>query len=492
MYLYRFFKTTTSLFRPTSYKILLISLFLIAAVLRLWGLGNFDISPDESHFIGDAYRFFTGDPYTVPRHHPFRHGVPFVGHPFLAQDLMVIFFKLIGPSVTAGRLVIAFSNLAALAGAFILSRMLFGNSVAFLTLLLLVFLPHDVRYARDAHIDPLLGATLVWAAIFFWKVLTSQRTHWGGWLGITSALVWASKINGPFLFLFYGLAVLFIIGKNQAYVWIKEHFKQLLLFVISFTLFFILLVDPKSYIDALINPADPDISSFTKVFSFFLENTSIFTKRLVFYLYSIPFALLVIYGLSILLKRHHKEQLFLLSLVIIYGHIFITHAGHSGEYGYVVLNPYFAMLAAISIEAFRPKLKLIALIILIIFFIPLLILHGLRIDLGGATQLTKFNDSNFRYGQRPYRDAIKAINELPGNPVVLWIKDGDRPVPTMDIRGGVRLWPFFELNSVDTVLTASVQNKNELILYKDFKEYREFSYRGTDKVWILRRSDYVQ
>ena len=123
----------------------------------------------------------------------------------------------------------------------------------------------------------------------------------------------------------------------------------------------------------------------------------------------------------------------------------------------------------------------------LIFFIPLLILHGIRLDIGSWTQLTKFNDSNFRYGQKPYRDAIVAINKITPPPVVLWIKDGDRQVPMMDIRGNVRLWPFFELGSVDTILLANSQMKSELISKREFYQYKEFNFKGRDNVWILRR-----
>ena len=134
-------------------------------------------------------------------------------------------------------------------------------------------------------------------------------------------------------------------------------------------------------------------------------------------------------------------------------------------------------------------LRKVTLVIILIFFVPLLILHGLRFNIGHFTQLTNFNDSNFRYGQRTYRDAIVAINEITPPPIVWWIKDGDRQVPMMDIKGGVRLWPFFELNSVDTVLLADAEMKSELISNKEFYQYREFDYKGVDKVWMLRRTN---
>ena len=160
--------------------ILVVFLLIIGVSLRLWGLGNFDISPDEHHFIQEAYRYITNDPYLVPRHHPFKHAIPFVGHPFLGGYLITFIFKIFGPSVATGRLIFAFANISALIGTYLLGRTLFGNRIAVVALALLVFLPHDVRYGRDAHLDPLLGATLIWSVYFYWKFLNSKKMHWGG------------------------------------------------------------------------------------------------------------------------------------------------------------------------------------------------------------------------------------------------------------------------------------------------------------------------
>ena len=463
------------------------AIILSKQILRIWGLGNFDISPDEHHFIQDAYRYFTSDPYTVPRHHPFRHGVPFVGHPFLGQDLMQISFRLFGPSVFSGRLVMALSNLFAVLGTYFLARTLFDKKIALLSLFLIVFLPHDVRYGRDAHLDPLLEASLVWAAIFFWKMLNSNKLFWGGLVGLASALVMTSKINGPFLFIFYGFALLIYTRIRNLQQWSKEHFKQIVLAVLSFSLLFFLFVDPKSYLDALINPADPEIATIDKIVGPFLDGGIKFMTKIIFYLYGLPFATLVLFGLFILIKRHKSADLFLVALFLVYSHIFITHSGHSGEYGYITLNPYFVLMASVALLYFKPAIRKVALVVVLIFFIPLLILHGIRLDIGSWTQLTKFNDSNFRYGQKPYRDAIVAINKITPSPVVLWIKDGDRQVPMMDIRGNVRLWPFFELGSVDTILLANSQMKSELISKREFYQYKEFNFKGRDNVWILRR-----
>lgn len=480
------FKKRVSL-HITSYNFLIIFLFLIAAVLRLWGLGNFDISADESHYISDAYRYFTGDPYSVPRHHPFQHPKPSMGHPFLAQDIMVVFFKIIGPSLYSGRLVMALSNLIALLGTFLLAKALYGKKTALLALLLLTFLPHDIRYARDAHLDPLLGASLIWAVLFFWKVLTSEKIYWGGLLGLTTALTMATKMNAPFLFFFYGLSLALYTKINALKSWIKSHAVQIVTAAISFATLFVFLVDPGSYLDGLLHPADPGFV-LSRLVSTFLGNHKGFTPRLVLHLYTVPFIILTTVGVTILLIRRKQADLFLLSLLVVLSHIYITHSGGpSGEYGYIILNPYFTILAAIALISFKQKFRKLAFAIVMVFFLPILILHALRIDIGPFTQLTNFNDSNFRFGQTTYINAINSINQLPGTPIVLWIKDGDRTVPFMNIRGVVRLWPFFQLNEVDTVLLADKEMKNGLITSGQFAEYKNFHYRGKDNLWILVR-----
>jgi len=429
-------KFSLKLLKLRPYGFIVLSLFAIGVLLRLWGLGNFDISPDEHHFIHEAYRYITGDPYIVPRWHAFRHGVPFVGHPFLGGDLIILSFKIFGASVTTGRLVLVISNIIAIAGTYILARTLFGKSVAIAALAFLVFLPHDVRYGRDAHLDPLLGATVVWAVFFFWKLLSQKKIYWGILAGFSAALVMATKINGPFLFAFYILATSLYTKINDLKKLISAHFVQIVLAGLFFIIPFVLLVAPQAYLDALVNPADPDIDSFSKVISVFMRDSYSMTKRLVIHLYTIPFSILVVIGILKLLGRRRQEDFFLLSVLAVYAHIFVTHSGHSGEYGYITLNPYLSILAGIALYSLKPFIRKFVIFITLLFFLPIMVLHGLRLDVGPFTQLTKFNDSNFRYGQRPYRDAISAINKIPGSPVVLWVKDGDRHVPIMDVRGG--------------------------------------------------------
>lgn len=468
------------------YLLWFIVLLFTAGLVRFWGLGNFDISPDEHHFIQDAYRLYTGDPYTVSRHHPFRHGVPFVGHPFFAQYWMILFFNLFGASVWAGRAVMVTANIIGLLGTYLLGRMLFGNRVGVLAVALLVLLPHDLRYARDAHLDPMLGATLIWAVIALWKLLATKTYHWAAWLGIVSAFVWATKINGLFLFVFFALAILFWKRKVPLLVWLRQYFPLFATAAGFFVITFGILVSAQAYLDAIVNPADPEIAGFSKVIAPFFTAGPQMVGHLITTLYSWPFALLVIGGLILILVRRSAQDLFLLSVVVAYGHIFVTHVGHSGEYGYITLNPYFGILAGLALLWMSHRARFPIAAIVILLFFPITVVHGMRLDVGKWTAFSKFNDSNFRYGQTVYKDAIAEINKLPGNPTVLWMRNGDRQVPFMEIRGGVRLWPFIELKDADTILVAQRQELEKYLTSGEFRIYKEFRFQQ-DMLWVLRR-----
>lgn len=466
----------------------LILLLVLAATIRFWGLGNFDISPDEYHFIQDAYRLYTHDPYMDARHHPFRHGQPFVGHPYFAQYWMILFFNALGPSVASGRAVMVVANLVALVGTYVLGSMLFSRKVGLTAAALLVLLPHDLRYARDAHLDPMLGATVVWSAIALWKVLTTKQHHWAAWLGVISAFVWATKINGLFLFVFFALAVLLWRKGVPLLAWIRQHVALLATAAGFFVVTLGILVSPGAYVDALVNPADPEIAGFSKVVMPFFTSGPQMVKHLISTLYSYPFALLVVLGLGRLLLRRGKADLFLLSILIAYGHIFITHVGHSGEYGYITLNPYFGILAASVVTGLPRRLAFPVAAVVVLLYFPITIVHGMRLDVGGFSQFSQFNDSNFRYGQTVYRDAIQAINELGGTPTVLWVRKGDRHAPLMEIRGGVRFWPLIPLAEADTVLTAHPEKVAELTSTHAFHVYRQFQFKD-DLVWLLRKNE---
>lgn len=457
-----------------------------AAFIRLYAIGNFDVSPDEHHFIHEAFRFLTGDPYMVPRHHPFQHGAPFVGHPFLAQDIMYVFFKLFGPSIAVGRSVMAVANIWALIGTYVLARLLFNKRVAFFSLVFLAFLPHDIRYARDAHLDPLLGANLVWTCIFLWKFLKSQKYIWSILLGVSTALVVATKINGPFIFLMFGLVGIVFLFHERQVRFIKERSIHVLLAFTTFFILFYILVSPQAYLDALIHPMDPYLSDYKLQLHIFFTTFFRWNAKIVLYLYTLPFFLLVVAGLYSALKRRGLKNLYIICIFLVYSHIFFTHNGHSGEYGYITLNPYFSIFAGLGFVSIKKSMQKYVLLILFLFVIPIIILHGLRIDFVGVSQLSKFNDSNFRFGQTTYHDAVKEINNLPGNPVVLWIRDKDRTVPFLEIRGGIKLWTFINEGEFDTILTADKDNV-EGYTNKNFFMYKTITGKN-EKLWILRKS----
>lgn len=468
------------------YLLWFVVLLLTAGLVRFWGLDNFDASPDEHHFIQDAYRLYTGDPYTVARHHPFQHGQPFVGHPYFAQYWMILFFNALGSSVATGRTVMVVANLVALLGTYVLGSMLFSRKAGIIALALLVLLPHDIRYARDGHLDPMLGATLIWAVIALWKLLTTKTYHWAAWLGIVSAFVWATKINGPFLFVFFVLAVLFWKRQTSLLVWLRRHLSLFAMAAGFFVVTFVILVSPEAYLDALLHPADPEIAGLSKIAMPFFTAGPQMVGHLITTLYSWPFALLVIGGLVRILVRRSAQDLFLLSVVVAYGHIFVTHVGHSGEYGYITLNPYFGILAGLALLWMSHRARFPIAAIVILLFFPITVVHGMRLDVGKWTAFSKFNDSNFRYGQTLYRDAIAEINGLPGNPTVLWVRHGDRNVPFMEIRGGVRLWPFIELKDANTILVAQRQESEKYLTSGEFRIYKEFRFQQ-DVLWVLRR-----
>ena len=467
---------------------LFILIFLLAAFLRIWGIGNFDVSFDEDHYTHDAYRFLTHDPYMVPRHHTFQHAKPSTGHPFLVQFLMIGSYRLFGPTLTSGRLVSVLANLVALVGAFYLAYLLYGKKTAFLTMLFLTILPHDVRYARDAHLDAVMGATAVWATICFWKVLTTRSWKWGMGLGVMTALVLATKINGPFIFIFYLLGLVGYTRIGNTHLWLSQHWKQLVWAVGVCGVVFFLLIAPDAYLDGIIHPSDPSFQNPWRIVTGVVFYGFTMVQRIVLYLYTIPFAILVITGLFLAMRRRQPQGLLLFSMWVAFSHVFFTHGGISGEYGYLMFNPYWAILAAVAYLKLGSTVRMGFISSFILMAVPLLILHGLRLDIGSMGALTPFNDSNYRYGQMTMRQAVWAINALPGKPVVLWVKDDRRPLPMLELSGNVSLGPFMDIKQVNTILVSEPSRMLELV-QGDFYIYQTLDNPKDIRIWILRRRD---
>jgi 4-amino-4-deoxy-L-arabinose transferase-like glycosyltransferase len=151
--------------------LILASVTLIAAVLRLWDLGNIPqgIHGDEAQVGMDARRVLEHGwigPYT-----PAALGQP-SGHAYLTAPSVALF----GSTVFAARLPLALTGIAAIPLTFVLFRLLSTRTVAAIAALLLAVSLWHIHYSRVAH-WPVSYVTVALVVLVLWT-LALQRGHW--------------------------------------------------------------------------------------------------------------------------------------------------------------------------------------------------------------------------------------------------------------------------------------------------------------------------
>jgi cellulose biosynthesis protein BcsQ len=180
-----------------------IAVLVLAAWVRLWGLGAIGFNSDEAVYSGQAAAL-ANDPNLTPFFPVFR------AHPLLFQFALADVFALTGVSDVTGRVVSAILGVLTVYLAYRLGRLLYGRPAGLIAALLLAVMPYHVVVTRQVLLDgPMtLFATLALYAVA--KYALSLERMWLYAAGAAMGLTFLSKETGGILlaaiFAFFALS----------------------------------------------------------------------------------------------------------------------------------------------------------------------------------------------------------------------------------------------------------------------------------------------
>ena len=405
-------------------KIIIIgTIILIALGLRVWNLEKPDITADEFHYISESRRLLDKDPYISIRHHAFKHAKPNMGHPFLAQVIGAIVFKLTGRSIFTARLPSVLFAILTLFLLFFFNKKLGGKTVI-ISVLLFAVLPFAVRFNRDAHLDTLLTFWTTLVALSIWRYDQRQNIFWLILSGIAGGLAISTKLNGVIALI---LAIFLLRVINKVTV------KKLFYLLIPAVLVSLLLNDPMSYVDGIINPSDPAYK--VQIFAFLLGllRSVGFWFKVFFLLVSPVIFIFWFFSLFILLRDNNKVSKFLITWQLVLFSLFFFHRpGVSGEYGLLPLLPPLIMSFVLGLEKFKKNIRIFIFIFVIISVLPFTYWYGLRAK--SVTYYEKANSFNRTIKDDFYQTVLKEVNKISPNKAKVYL------LPTHE-------YPYFILRS---------------------------------------------
>ena len=207
----------------------LLALLLLVAVLAVFRLGIYDLSPpDEPRFAEVAREMMESGDYLVPR----VNGMPYEEKPPLMFWLTALFSWPFGEvtEVTA-RLPSVLGALLAVTCTFLLSRDMFGSRAAFWSALILITTQRFWWQSRLGQLDMLLTGLLAVALYALWRWHRTQQTRL--LLLLYAAMALAALVKGPPAFIFPLLCI-------WTFYWSRREDRRRLHLVIGST--FVLLV----------------------------------------------------------------------------------------------------------------------------------------------------------------------------------------------------------------------------------------------------------
>lgn len=176
-------------------------IFILALFLRVYKITAIPVFADEAIYIRWAQ---------VMRAVPELRFLPLSdGKQPLFMWSVIPFFKVFSDPLVAGRMVSAFSGLAAVAGIFLLTHRLFASKqAALIASLLYVVSPFTVFFDRMALVDGMLNSLGIW--VLFFGVLTAQtvRLDAAMFTGFALGAAWLTKSPAVFFLMMLPLTLL--------------------------------------------------------------------------------------------------------------------------------------------------------------------------------------------------------------------------------------------------------------------------------------------
>jgi hypothetical protein len=385
----------------------LVTILLLATVIRFWNLDQPKMSADESlHYFPEMQQIHNL-PFEQQRRHPtdLYHATspnP-IGHPLFAVQVTNIIMQMVAPTAAVGRGVMAAFGVALVGMIYLLGRDLFDRRYGLMAALMASILPEAVRFNRTLYLDSVyafLVALLVWLLV---RAFASNHPKWYVLAGVVFGLASATKTSGPFLIpliVGYG-GFMWWQGRAEPAMPTRKERKQarrhsqfvmpawaklLIILVLGFIVFTIF-VDPVAYVKAIREPVDTSYRNL-KVTDYLPR---MWTARAWFggvalYLWTPPILIAAVAGLALMIRREWRKpshQLVLLGLLLLcLAPLIPLHSpGLSGEHGHLPFVTPVTLLASVALMALQQLWRTVALAIIILTMLPATILFGYRLIL---------------------------------------------------------------------------------------------------------------
>lgn len=186
----------------------LVGILLLAAWLRLWGLGRERLYGDEAEYALVAGSLsHAWDALLYPPLEGIAAG-PFVSQPPLALYLMAATMRILGPTDLAAILPSALLGVATVLAVYALMRRLASRRAALAAAALLAVLPFHVEMSRSAMLDApfVFFVVLTLHAMVAWS--RTGRARWALASGASAGLALMTKLPGIVVCAFVALAFL--------------------------------------------------------------------------------------------------------------------------------------------------------------------------------------------------------------------------------------------------------------------------------------------
>lgn len=345
-------------------SLILLFFFLIGFAFRFWQLGMTDLTSDEGHYSYDAFQFYKSNLGMVPRYHPKAHVYPNMGHPFLAQFLAYLSYKIFNPSIFSARFFSALSSVLTIPIIYLIGKIIFDNSTALIAAGMFSVFPLSVYYGRTAYLDSLLTFLLSLFLLSYLYFIKTKNFLSAIFVGLISALICLTKLDGPLIGIF--LIIDLILWKN--FKEIVKNLKFYFAILISFVIVFVIGVSPLAYIAGILDPSDPNFLH-NIIFTDIKVVCETFINKSFASLIPYIFIFLVILGIRKYLQEKrpaHLIILFICWLPLVWGHM----TAKSGIYGLlplVFIANFFAAFYLGKIKYFASKKILLAVFLWFIF-----------------------------------------------------------------------------------------------------------------------------
>ena len=200
--------------------ILIFTIFIIAFIIRFYGLGNLGFNNDEAIYAGQAASLANYSEYQ-------NQFSIFRAHPLLLQFMISISFYFFGISEFTARIIPVLLSCGIIIISYFIAKYLYNRQTAILSSIILSFLPYHVIISKQVLVDVSMAFffTLdLLLIILYYRRPSSLLLLYG--IGITSGLCFLSKEIGIISFI---ISILSIIIINK-----KIKIKNILVIILSF------------------------------------------------------------------------------------------------------------------------------------------------------------------------------------------------------------------------------------------------------------------